>query len=328
MYNGDLTRPDYYSFLEIPTSFKENLAVGRIRNLFNAYQNHSHTGTLADGIQIDSYGLVEHIALRGSVTIDSPTFKVDSVNHRVGINTLFPVSRLGINGNLAVGIYHSMAAPENGAIISGSVGVGVEEPITKLDVAGTARCVVGGVEFYMVPKGGIIMWDGYISDIPSGWQFCNGAGGLTPDLRERFVIGANADTGGTYNVYATGGLAEVVLSINQMAKHNHGATVGNNDAHHAHTGTAQDGGLHNHPISVVNVDQGGGQNSFAAADARTGESQPRYTNDAGTHAHAVGINASTTFHKHSVTILESGNNEAHENRPPYIALAFIKCVGI
>lgn len=51
-----------------------------------------------------------------------------------------------------------------------------------------------------VPPGGIIIWSGAIVAIPPGFVLCDGNNG-TPDLRDRFVIGA----GDTYPVDATGG---------------------------------------------------------------------------------------------------------------------------
>jgi microcystin-dependent protein len=45
-----------------------------------------------------------------------------------------------------------------------------------------------------IPVGGIIMWSGAISNMPSGWALCNGANG-TPDLRGRFIVGASNDSG-------------------------------------------------------------------------------------------------------------------------------------
>jgi len=51
-----------------------------------------------------------------------------------------------------------------------------------------------------LPKGIICLWYGSIASIPSGWSLCNGAGD-TPDLRNRFVVGA----GDTYAVDANGG---------------------------------------------------------------------------------------------------------------------------
>ncbi len=51
-----------------------------------------------------------------------------------------------------------------------------------------------------VPAGGIIMWSGSIGAIPTGYVICNGSNG-TPDLRDRFVVGA----GNTYSVGNNGG---------------------------------------------------------------------------------------------------------------------------
>ena len=53
------------------------------------------------------------------------------------------------------------------------------------------------------PAGGIIMWSGTIATIPSGWVLCDGTNS-TPDLRNRFVIGAIADADSDYDVGDTG----------------------------------------------------------------------------------------------------------------------------
>lgn len=52
----------------------------------------------------------------------------------------------------------------------------------------------------LVPSGVVMMWSGAANAIPSGYIICDGNNG-TPDLRNRFVIGA----GDTYAVGATGG---------------------------------------------------------------------------------------------------------------------------
>jgi len=41
----------------------------------------------------------------------------------------------------------------------------------------------------ILPKGSIVLWYGDTSNIPTGWALCNG-GNDTPDLRDKFVIGA------------------------------------------------------------------------------------------------------------------------------------------
>ena len=73
------------------------------------------------------------------------------------------------------------------------------------------------------PSGGIIIWSGSSATIPTGWVLCNGSNS-TPDLRNRFVVGA----GSTYAVGATGGSADAVV-----VSHTHTATV--TDPGHLHT---------------------------------------------------------------------------------------------
>lgn len=58
----------------------------------------------------------------------------------------------------------------------------------------------------VMPLGAIMIWSGTSSNVPDGWHIADGGtyGGLvSPDLRDRFVIGA----GGDYAVGATGGPA-------------------------------------------------------------------------------------------------------------------------
>ena len=51
-----------------------------------------------------------------------------------------------------------------------------------------------------VAVGSIMIWSGAVSNIPTGWQLCDGTNG-SPDLRDRFVAGA----GNSYSVDDTGG---------------------------------------------------------------------------------------------------------------------------
>jgi hypothetical protein len=92
---------------------------------------------------------------------------------------------------------------------SGGVGIGIDNPTSALHVSGEAKCEVGGVEFFMVPQGAIIMWSGTLASIPSGWALCDGTNG-TPDLRNRFIYGVSAgeDPG------ATGGSIEHNHQVN------------------------------------------------------------------------------------------------------------------
>jgi len=54
---------------------------------------------------------------------------------------------------------------------------------------------------------------------PDGWKICNGDPG-TPDLRDRFIIGA----GLSWAVTQTGGAASTALTLNMIPDHTHGGT--------------------------------------------------------------------------------------------------------
>lgn len=87
----------------------------------------------------------------------------------------------------------------------------------------------------VMPKGAIIMWNGSVENLPSGWALCNGltvAGYKTPDLRGRFVVGydntktniPSNSTDATENYGKagnTGGRNSVTLTTAQMPQHNH-----------------------------------------------------------------------------------------------------------
>lgn len=74
-----------------------------------------------------------------------------------------------------------------------------------------------------VPQGVIAMWSGTIATIPTGWELSDGTCAITcPDLRNRFIVAANADSGGAAKTTIagaaaqTGGAATVTLAANQI----------------------------------------------------------------------------------------------------------------
>ena len=78
-----------------------------------------------------------------------------------------------------------------------SGGATVTGTCTATAFAGDGSALTGIVSFV---SGMIIIWSGAQNAIPSGWVLCNGSNS-TPDLRDRFVVGA----GNSYSVGATGG---------------------------------------------------------------------------------------------------------------------------
>ena len=164
----------------------------------------------------------------------------------------------------------------------------VSEPGTPIN-----RALLQHMENHLVPPGAIIMWSGSINDIPVGWALCDGRNG-TPDLRDRFIVGA----GGSYNVGNTGGANSVTLNVNQIPSHDHGAG----------TLTTNTAGLHNHIYTHARLGYAAPGEAFSRIHLLEGSP----TSDAGEHSHTIsGYTAYT------------GSGQAHENRPPYYALAYI-----
>ena len=149
-----------------------------------------------------------------------------------------------------------------------------------------------------VPTGGIIMWSGAVSAIPSGWVLCNGSNS-TPDLRDRFVVGA----GSTYAVNDTGGADSVALITANLPAHSHPFSA---------TGTTNNAGAHVHSVSYprgdANFQNGSGNAWWGAINASLN------TGIAGDHSHTVSVSGTTGV---------TGSATPIENRPPYYALAYI-----
>ena len=118
----------------------------------------------------------------------------------------------------------------------------------------------------LIPHGLIAMWSGVFDEIPSGWALCDGNNG-TPDLRDRFIVGAGAK----YSVGDVGGSDSVTLTANQMPRHNHELTYGGSAA-----------------ANLIRV-----------------------------------LGANNNAGNSGVPVSMAGGDEAHENRPPYLALAYI-----
>lgn len=165
-----------------------------------------------------------------------------------------------------------------------------------------------------VPKGAIQLWYGSIASIPTGWVLCDGrtytaADGTqitTPDLRDRFVVGA----GSAYSVGATGGAAQVTLDIIHLPPHDHGGATG------AWGGTTAEAGAHSHRVG--RNEYLGGPETVVPESLGTGRGDDSLyypTSTAGAHSHSIP--------SHTHAIASQGGGQAHENRPPYYALAFI-----
>jgi len=213
---------------------------------------------------------------------------------------------------------------------TGNVGIGVPNPIQKLEVAGnitaTNSVTANSATFTgtvtannftgdgVVPARAIIIWYGITP--PAGWKICDGTNG-TPDLRGRFVIGSGTngspafgDINPAYTVGSWGGKNKHVLAKTEIPKHTHtsngdGATI-----------NITNSGAHTHSVPLiagsVPVNCGG---ACQVVPTNGGAS----TISGGNHTHP---NSSFTGTVGDGTA-DGLNSQSHENRPPYYVLMYI-----
>jgi hypothetical protein len=162
-----------------------------------------------------------------------------------------------------------------------------------------------------VPVGGIILWSGSTATIPAGWQLCDGTNS-TPDLRDRFVIGA----GNTYAVAATGGAAThthstpaltvpalSIPSLSVPALTIPSLTV---------SGSTNQGNSNTDRYSAIN----GCCGSYYSRDIHT------HTVSGSTTASSTGIGSTAANSTGTGTIAANTSGSA-SSLPPYYALAYI-----
>lgn len=170
------------------------------------------------------------------------------------------------NANAAInGIHTGTTAPTStsaGQLWYDTSGTGELKVRNKADSAFTAVDTTSSA----LPAGVIAMWSGSAASIPSGWVICDG-NNSTPNLTGRFVIHADADSGGTYDVGDTGGSTTSgahTLTTAEMPSHTHsylqrgftksdpgsGSQDFSDEGGSQNTGSAGGGGAHSHANTI------------------------------------------------------------------------------
>lgn len=177
---------------------------------------------------------------------------------------------------------------------------------------------------YLVPKGGILMWSGVISSIPNGWALCDGSNG-TPDLRDRFILGATGE-----NLGSTGGAQSIVLAESNLPSHSHliEGFTGDASNDHEHSGTTSSNGVHTHGVpNDYHLSPG----SVDTSPNEWGGTPPNAidqwvtTSPEGAHSHGFTTGGFTQNHSHGISFASglTGSAMPIDNRPRFYTLAFI-----
>jgi microcystin-dependent protein len=162
----------------------------------------------------------------------------------------------------------------------------IESPTVKAaSITATDSFIGNGT----IPIGGIIMWSGTIANIPTGWALCNGSNG-TPDLRNRFIVAAGTDTANVWGFNVTTGTQTFTNS-------------------QSYVGIGSTGGSIAHKLTVAEL-------------ASHFHQDPTW-NGAGGGYELPTTGSNFDYGAQSAPTTSTGNDNFHENRPPYYALAFI-----
>ena len=237
-----------------------------------------------------------------------------------------PILKLFSGSSARAALYHAgaekLVTSSTGVTVTGTVNAtSFSGSLAASNLTGALPAISGanltGIEAFVT--GMILLWYGNTGNIPSGFVLCDG-NNSTPDLRDRFVVGA----GSAYSPGNTGGSSGVTLSTSQLPSHTHSLSA---------SGTTGGGGSHRH-YGFANA-TGGQQrtgsnlsaNNFAAKGTGAGNIYETYNITTAGNDASAGKTSEASSHTHSFSLSgntgSAGSGSSVENRPPYYALCYI-----
>ena len=238
-----------------------------------------------------------------------------------GTNTVTALAPISMTAYAAGQVFRFIVAATNTSSVTLNINSIGAKSITKngttaltandILINSVVEVIYDGTQFQLVnpantiPSGVITMWSGSIATIPASWYLCNGSNG-TPDLRNKFIVGAYSDDSGVAKTTITGASTQTGGSADAIV------------VSHTHTATVTDAG---HFHSTGNPDTGGGS-YFGVIAATGGNSTSRDGLTGGLiNSNTYQTNTKTT----GITVANSteGVSATNANLVPYFALAYI-----
>jgi len=192
--------------------------------------------SLSDPLSSDKMNVVSHSGQHKAANDE-----IDAIETALGASLANVVTTtqldtdvaLAADSNVKVATQKATKAYVDAAVITGGgIPIGYLDTDTTLSAdSDTKVSSQKAVKAYIdatsqLPSGAIILWSGTVANIPTGFVLCNGSNS-TPDLRDKFVVGAKQDDGAaaktniTGSLTQTGGAATKSLSEAELATHRH-----------------------------------------------------------------------------------------------------------
>jgi len=292
LLKADLSSPALTGTPTAPTASAGTSTTQIATTAFVVGENNSLNASLVANLSAAN----TQIALRASIA--SPTFTGTPVvpNAAPGTNSGQIASTAWVNGTIAninLATYAQLSSPTF---------TNVPAAPTANISANTTQLATTAFVHRLLPAGMIIMWSGSAATVPFGWQICDGTNS-TPDLRNRFIVGA----GSTYNPGATGGATANTATTASNGSHTHSGATGSTAL------TIDQMPSHTHSGSATVLTNTGSGFAVHKSSQSTGTTTLTVANTGGSqgHTHTIGSDGA---HNHSVVV---------STVPPYYALCYI-----
>lgn len=194
------------------------------------------------------------------------------------------------------------------------------------DFTSAVTAVASAIPSLSYTRGMILMWSGSLAQIGvgalAGWGLCDGGNG-TPDLRDKFIMGAGNRAVGAVNqpsfVTTDGGshdhsIAGTAITIAQMPSHRHGTNTGTDSVGHQHyttTGGISANHTHSYTTRAQLIKADWGSDAGSPASYFFQDSGLQTGTVSADHSHAGWSGTPNQYHTHAVSAEGGGGEHTH-----------------